>query len=106
MAGSRARSAGTASTGVSSTTASPTPSTRAARSRGVETMLKVWGRRSSANVQKVMWLVGELELAHEHIPAGGPYGRVNEPNLRAMNPHRLVPGVEEDRLGMWGSQAV
>ena len=37
-------------------------------------MLKVWGRRSSANVQKVMWLVGELQLAHEHIPAGGPYG--------------------------------
>jgi glutathione S-transferase len=34
-------------------------------------MLKVWGRRSSFNVQKVMWLVGELELAHEHIDAGG-----------------------------------
>ena len=26
-------------------------------------MLKVWGRRSSFNVQKVMWLIGELELA-------------------------------------------
>jgi hypothetical protein len=25
-------------------------------------MLKVWGRRSSFNVQKVMWLIGELEL--------------------------------------------
>jgi len=24
-------------------------------------MLKVWGRRSSFNVQKVMWLIGELE---------------------------------------------
>jgi len=34
-------------------------------------MLKVWGRRSSFNVQKVLWLVGELGLAHEHIPAGG-----------------------------------
>jgi glutathione S-transferase len=28
------------------------------------------GRRSSFNVQKVMWLVGELGLAHEHIDAG------------------------------------
>ena len=27
-------------------------------------MLKVWGRRSSFNVQKVMWLVGELGLEH------------------------------------------
>jgi hypothetical protein len=29
-------------------------------------MLKVWGRRSSFNVQKVMWLIGELELPHEY----------------------------------------
>jgi glutathione S-transferase len=34
-------------------------------------MLKIWGRRGSANVQKVLWLIGELELPHEHIPAGG-----------------------------------
>jgi hypothetical protein len=27
-------------------------------------MLKVWGRRSSFNVQKVMWLIGELGLEH------------------------------------------
>ena len=37
-------------------------------------MLKVWGRRSSFNLQKVMWLVGELGLPHEHIPAGGDFG--------------------------------
>ena len=27
-------------------------------------MLKVWGRRSSFNVQKVMWLIGELGFEH------------------------------------------
>jgi hypothetical protein len=32
-------------------------------------MLKVWGRRSAFNVQKVMWLIGELGLAHEHVDA-------------------------------------
>ena len=37
-------------------------------------MLKVWGRRSSFNVQKVMWLIGELGLAHRHIDAGGGFG--------------------------------
>ena len=26
-------------------------------------MLKIWGRKNSANVQKVMWGIGELELA-------------------------------------------
>jgi glutathione S-transferase len=34
----------------------------------------VWGRRSSFNVQKVMWLVGELSLDHERIDAGGKFG--------------------------------
>jgi glutathione S-transferase len=69
-------------------------------------MLKVWGRRSSANVQKVMWLVGELQLAHEHIPAGGPYGVVNEPKFRAMNPNGLVPVIEDDGLILWESNAI
>jgi glutathione S-transferase len=69
-------------------------------------MLKVWGRRSSANVQKVMWLVGELQLAHEHIPAGGPYGVVSELKFRAMNPNGLVPVIEDDGLVMWESNAI
>ena len=34
-------------------------------------MIKIWGRQSSFNVQKVMWLIAELDLAHEHIPAVG-----------------------------------
>ena len=33
-------------------------------------MLKVWGRNTSSNVQKVMWAVGELELPHERIDVG------------------------------------
>jgi glutathione S-transferase len=69
-------------------------------------MLKVWGRRSSANVQKVMWLVGELQLAHEHIPAGGPYGVVKDPRFREMNPNGLVPVIEDDGLIMWESNAI
>ena len=69
-------------------------------------MLKFWGRRSSANVQKVMWLLGELQLAHEHIPAGGPYGVVGEARFRAMNPNGLVPVIEDDGLVMWESNAI
>jgi glutathione S-transferase len=69
-------------------------------------MLKVWGRRSSANVQKVMWLIGELGLAHEHIPAGGPYGKLNGPAFRAMNPNGLVPVIDDDGLILWESNAV
>src|ERR1043165_9821251 len=69
-------------------------------------MLKIWGRRSSANVQKAMWLIGELKLPHEHIPAGGPYGQVNDPKFRALNPNGLVPVIEDDGMILWESGAI
>ena len=69
-------------------------------------MLKVWGRRSSFNVQKVFWLVGELGLAHEHIPAGGDFGRLDEPSFRALNPHGRVPVIEDGDLAVWESHAI
>jgi glutathione S-transferase len=69
-------------------------------------MFKVWGRRSSFNVQKVLWLVGELGLAHEHIAAGGDFGRLDEPMFGAMNPHRRVPVLEDGDLVVWESQAI
>jgi len=33
-------------------------------------MIKIWGRNTSVNVQKVMWAVGELGLPHERIDVG------------------------------------
>ncbi len=69
-------------------------------------MLKVWGRRSSFNVQKVMWLVGELGLAHEHIPAGGSFGGTDTPEFLMMNPHGRVPVIDEDGTVIWESHAI
>jgi hypothetical protein len=53
-------------------------------------MLKVWGRRSSFNVQKVLWLIGELELAHEHVDAGGNFGGLDLPAGLLMTVIRRV----------------
>jgi glutathione S-transferase len=69
-------------------------------------MLKIWGRRSSFNVQKVLWLIGELGLPHEHIPAGGDFGRKDEPEFRALNPHGLVPVLQDGDLAVWESHAI
>lgn len=69
-------------------------------------MLKVWGRRSSMNVQKVMWLIGELNLPHEHIPAGGRFGRLDEPAFLALNPHGRVPVIEDGEVAVWESHAI
>ena len=69
-------------------------------------MLKVWGRRSSFNVQKVMWLVGELGLEHQHIDAGGSFGGLDTPDFLAINPHGRVPVIREGAATIWESHAI
>ena len=50
-------------------------------------MLKVWGRKNSANVQKAMWGIGELGLAHERIDIAGAFGRDQNPIVLACGDH-------------------
>src|SRR5207249_4686824 len=37
-------------------------------------MLKIWGRASSSNVQKVLWCCAELDLPFERVDVGGTFG--------------------------------
>jgi len=69
-------------------------------------MLKIWGRVNSINVQKVMWTVGELGLAHERVDAGMRFGVVGEPFYGELNPNRLVPTIEDDGVVLWESNAI
>lgn len=69
-------------------------------------MLTIYGRRNSANVQKVMWLAGELGLAHEHVPLGGAFGGVDTPEHRARNPQGKVPAIDDGGVVVWESHAI
>jgi glutathione S-transferase len=69
-------------------------------------MLRIWGRRNSINVQKVMWAIGELGLAHEHIDAGGAFGGLDTDEFGAMNPNRRVPVIDDDGTVVWESHAI
>jgi glutathione S-transferase len=70
-------------------------------------VIKIWGRNTSSNVQKVMWAVGEIALPHERIDIGGPFGQNREPAYLAMNPNGLVPTLEEeDGFVLWESNAI
>src|SRR5215475_7618112 len=71
-----------------------------------DAMLTVWGRRSSFNVQKVMWLIGELALPHHHIDAGGQFGGLDDPAFLAMNPHGRVPVIRDGDAVVWESHNI
>jgi glutathione S-transferase len=69
-------------------------------------MLKIWGRTSSINVQKVMWTVAELGLPHERIDVGGSFGGLDGPEYAALNPNRLIPVLQDGATAVWESNAI
>ena len=68
--------------------------------------LRIWGRLSSVNVQKVVWCCDELGLAYERLDAGGAFGRNDTPEYLAMNPNGLVPVIEDDGFVLYESNAI
>lgn len=66
----------------------------------------VWGRKTSANVQKVMWALEEVGQSCERIDAGGKFGGLDTDEYKAMNPNRLVPVMRQGDLVLWESSAI
>lgn len=69
-------------------------------------MLKIWGRATSSNVQKVLWCCAELGIAFERLDVGGPFGGNRDPEYLALNPNGLVPTVKDGDLVMWESNTI
>ena len=66
-------------------------------------MLKIWGRRNSANVQKVLWLTDELNLTYEQVNVGGNFGGLTEARLSRSQsawPHSGAAGRRCLHLGI------
>ena len=69
-------------------------------------MLKILGRKTSSNVQKVLWACGEMELDFEREDIGGPFGGNDQDKYLALNPNGLVPTIiEEDGFTLWESNS-
>ena len=68
--------------------------------------ITLWGRLNSANVQKAVWVLEELELSYEHVPVGGAWGGNDTPEYLAMNPNGLVPTLRDGDVTVWESHAV
>ena len=69
-------------------------------------MLKIWGRTTSSNVQKVLWCCAELDIPYERVDWGGPFGGNDDPAYRQLNPNGRVPTVEDDGLVIWESNTI
>lgn len=70
-------------------------------------MLKIYGRKNSSNVQKVLWCCSEIGLGYERIDMGREFGGNREAPYLAVNPNGLVPTiVEEDGFTVWESNAI
>lgn len=68
--------------------------------------LRLWGRATSGNVQKPMWLLAELGLDHERIDVGGEFGGNHTPEYLAMNPNGRVPVLEDGKAIIWESNTI
>jgi glutathione S-transferase len=70
-------------------------------------MLTVWGRKSSSNVQALMWCIGELSLPYRRHDAGHHYGGTDTPAFLAMNPNGTVPVLRDgDGEALWETGAI
>lgn len=69
-------------------------------------MLKIWGRTTSSNVQKLLWFCREVGIPYERVDAGLSFGVTKTPEYLAMNPNALVPTIDDDGFVLWESNTI
>jgi glutathione S-transferase len=69
-------------------------------------MVEIYGRRNSANVQKVLWAAAETGVPFERHIVGGSYGGTSEKAFRKMNPMGQVPVLKDGTLVLFESNAI
>jgi len=69
-------------------------------------MIKIWGRKNSINVQKVLWCCDELKIPYQLVDKGLQPGDVDTSAYRVLNPNGLVPTIEDGKFVLWESNAI
>ncbi len=70
-------------------------------------MLTIWGRKTSSNVQALMWCVGELGLPFRRHDVGHEFGGLDSDTFTALNPNRTIPVVQDnDGTPIWETGAI
>ena len=69
-------------------------------------MYKLLGRATSGNVQKVIFLLKEINAAHERVDYGRQFENTTTPQYLAMNPTQKVPTLVDGDLSIWESHTI
>jgi glutathione S-transferase len=69
-------------------------------------MIRLLGRKTSGNVQKVIWLLEELGLDYEREDYGRQFGNTADEAYRAMNPTGKVPTLVDGDVVVWESNTI
>jgi glutathione S-transferase len=68
--------------------------------------MKLYGRTSSFNLQKVAWLLDELELDYEQIEIGGKFGGLDSDDFLKVNPLQKIPVLIDHEESIWESHTI
>lgn len=70
-------------------------------------MIEIWGRKTSSNVQAVMWAVAELGQHYKRYDIGHRFGGNDTLEFLAMNPNGTVPVIKVNGgEPLWESGAI
>ena len=68
--------------------------------------MKLLGRKTSGNVQKVLFLLEELKLPYEREDYGRQFNNTMTPEYKAMNPNAKVPTLVDGATVIWESNSI
>jgi glutathione S-transferase len=68
--------------------------------------MKLLGRKTSGNVQKVVWLLEELKLPYEREDYGRQFNNTQTPEYLSKNPNAKVPTLVDDEVIIWESNTI
>ncbi len=69
-------------------------------------MLKILGRKSSANVQKVHWICLEGSIEFEAINIGGKYKGHDTEDFKKINPNGTIPVLVDEDFTIYESNSI
>jgi glutathione S-transferase len=69
-------------------------------------MIRLLGRKTSGNVQKVLFLLEELDEPYKREDYGRQFGNTTTPDYLNLNPNAKVPTIQVDGLTIWESNTI